>query len=124
MLTGFAPDGKTPIGEFGGWNLVVYKQSKNLEAAWKFVEFMTREDVNGKVVDLIPANIRAADTFLQANRKYPAEILKHLELARQRPLLPNYLQIADIQQTMVQKILSGTPAEEATADACTAIDAL
>lgn len=124
MLTGFAPEGKTPIGEFGGWNIVIYKQSKNLDAAWKFVEFMTRADVNGKVVDLIPANIAAADEFLKEKRKYPEAILEHLKRARQRPLLPDYLQIAEIQETMVQKILTGTPAEQAASEACAAIDAL
>ena len=44
---------------------------RNKEAAWKFIQFMTREDVNGAVVDLIPANVKAAEAFLEANRKDP-----------------------------------------------------
>ena len=64
FYAGFAPEGKKPVGTFGGWNLVLYKASQNQDAAWKFIQFMTREDVNGAVVDLIPANVAAAKTFL------------------------------------------------------------
>ncbi len=85
---------------------------------------MTREDVNGAVVDLIPANIAAARTFLEANRKHPDVILDHLNNAKPRPLSPNYLEVSEIQQDMVQKFLSGTAVPEAAAAACEAIDKL
>jgi ABC-type glycerol-3-phosphate transport system substrate-binding protein len=124
FVAGFAPAGKTPVGTFGGWNLVVYKQSQHQDAAWKFVQFMTRPDVNGSVVDLIPANIAAAKVFLQKSRRHPDVILAHLNAAKPRPLSPRYLELSDIQQTMVQKILSGTPTVTAAKQACTAIDAL
>jgi ABC-type glycerol-3-phosphate transport system substrate-binding protein len=124
LLAGFAPEGKTPVGTFGGWNLVLYANSPHKEAAWKFIQFMTREDVNGAVVDLIPANVAAAKTFLEANRKHPDVILDHLNNAKPRPLSPNYLQVSEIQQDMVQKILSGTPVPDAAAAACEAIDKL
>ena len=81
FVAGTAPEGKTPIGTFGGWNLVMYGNSPHKEAAWKFIQFLTREDVNGKVVDLIPANVEAADAFLQANRTGPERILEHLKNA-------------------------------------------
>lgn len=124
LLAGFAPAGKKPVGTYGGWNLVVYKQSKNQEAAWKFVQFMTREDVNGAVVDLIPANVAAAKSFLAKTRRHPDAILEHLNNAKPRPLSPHYLEVSEIQQTMVQKILSGTSAAEAAKTACAAIDGL
>jgi len=124
LLAGFAPEGKTPVGTFGGWNLVLYANSPHKEAAWKFIQFMTREDVNGAVVDLIPANIAAARTFLEANRKHPDVILDHLNNAKPRPLSPNYLEVSEIQQDMVQKFLSGTAVPEAAAAACEAIDKL
>jgi len=124
LYAGFAPQGKTPVGTFGGWNLVVYESSPNKEAAWKFIEFMTREDVNGDVVDLIPANVKAASAFLKENRRKPDVILEHLNNAKPRPLSPQYLQVSEIQQNMVQQMLSGTPVEEAAAAACEAIDSL
>lgn len=124
LLAGFAPKGKKAVGTFGGWNLVLYKRSQHQDAAWKFIQFMTREDVNGAVVDLIPANVAAAKTFLEKSRRHPDVILEHLNNAKPRPLSTQYLQVSDIQQTMVQKILSGTPAATAAADACRAIDGL
>ena len=124
LLAGFAPKGKKPVGTYGGWNLVLYKGAKNQDAAWKFIQFMTSEDVNGAVVDLIPANVAAAKAFLEKSRRHPDVILDHLNNAKPRPLSPHYLEVSEIQQNMVQKILSGTPTADAARQACTAIDAL
>ena len=124
LLAGFAPEGKPAVGTFGGWNLVVYEASPNKEAALKFIEFMTREDVNGDVVDLIPANVKAADAFVRESRRNPDVVLEHLNNAKPRPLSPNYLRVSEIQQDMVQKILSGTAVADAAAEACAAIDGL
>lgn len=124
FVVGHAPEGKTPVGAYGGWNLAVYANSPNQEAAWKFIQFMTREDVNGDVVDLIPANVKAAEAFLAENRIGPDRIMAHLNAAKPRPLSPRYLEVADIEITMTQDILSGTAAADAAAEACAAIDAL
>ena len=124
FVNGTAPEGKTPVGTYGGWNLVMYKDSPNKEAVWKFIEFMTDPEVNGRVVDLIPANIEAADNFLTENREGPERILEHLNNARPRPLSPNYLQVSTIQQEMMQAIFSGTPVEDAVAVACQEIESL
>ncbi|MGH1482410.1 MAG: ABC transporter substrate-binding protein [Geminicoccales bacterium] len=124
FVNGTAPEGKTPIGTYGGWNLVVYKDSANKEAAWKFIEFLTREDVNGKVVDLIPANVKAADAFLAENRSGPDRIIEHLNNAAPRPLSPRYLEVSDIQVTLAQDVFAGMDPAEAAAKACAAIDAL
>ncbi len=124
LLAGFAPEGKKAVGTFGGWNLVVYENSPNKDAALKFIEFMTREDVNGAVVDLIPANVKAADAFVKESRRNPEVVLEHLNNAKPRPLSPNYLRVSEIQQDMVQKILTGTAVADAAAEACAAIDGL
>lgn len=124
LVVGTAPEGKTPIGTYGGWNLVIYKDSPYKDEAWKFIEFMTDPAVNGRVVDLIPANVEAAIAFLQENRREPELILEHLNNARPRPLSPRYLELSNIQQDMVQAIFSGTPVQDAVAVACEAIDKL
>ena len=124
LYAGFAPEGKKAVGTFGGWNLVVYENSPNKEAALKFIQFMTREDVNGAVVDLIPANVKAADKFVHDTRRNPEVVLEHLNNAKPRPLSPNYLRVSEIQQDMVQKILTGTAVADAAAEACAAIDGL
>jgi len=124
FVVGHAPEGKTPVGTYGGWNLAVYETSPNKEAAWRFIQFMTREDVNGDVVDLIPANVKAAEAFLNENRVGADRILEHLNNASPRPLSPRYLEVSDIQVTLAQDIYSGTPAQEAAEKACNAINAL
>jgi ABC-type glycerol-3-phosphate transport system substrate-binding protein len=124
FVDGTAPEGKKPVGTYGGWNLVVYKSSPNKEAAWKFIQFLTRPDVNGKVVDLIPANVKAADAFLRANRKGPDRILAQLNNAAPRPLSPRYLEVSDIEVTLAQDVYGGMDASEAAAKACKAIDSL
>jgi len=124
FVVGHAPEGKTPIGTYGGWNLAVYESSPNKEAAWKFVQFLTREDVNGAVVDLIPANVKAAKTFLEANRKGADRIMAHLEAAYPRPLSPRYLEVSDIEVTLAQDVYSGMDPKAAAEKACAAIDGL
>ncbi len=124
FVDGTAPEGKTAIGTYGGWNLVMYKSSAHKEAAWKFIQFLTREDVNGKVVDLIPANVKAADAFLKANRKGPDRIMTQLNNAAPRPLSPRYLEVSDIEVTLAQDVYGGMDPKAAAEKACKAIDAL
>ena len=124
FVDGTAPEGKTAIGTYGGWNLVMYKSSAHKEAAWKFIQFLTREDVNGKVVDLIPANVKAADAFLKANRKGPDQIMTQLNNAAPRPLSPRYLEVSDIEVTLAQDVYGGMDPKAAAEKACKAIDAL
>lgn len=124
FVVGHAPQGKTPVGTYGGWNLAVYQSSQHKEAAWKFVEFLTREDVNGAVVDLIPANVKAARTFLEANRKGADRIMTHLENAAPRPLSARYLEVSDLQVGLAQEVYSGGDPKAAADKACAAIDAL
>lgn len=124
FVAGTAPEGKTPVGTFGGWNLAIFSDSEHKEAAWKFIEFLVREDINGKVVDLIPAGRAAAEAFLKAERVDPDTIMAHLNNASPRPLSPRYLEVADIQIQLAQDIFSGADVNEAADRACDAIDAL
>ncbi len=124
FVNGTAPEGMTAVGTFGGWNLAVFESSEHKEAAWKFIEFMVREDVNGDVVDLIPANMAAAEAFLAENREGPEAIMEHLGNANARPLSARYLEVADIQMTLFQDMFSGANVQEAADAACAEIDAL
>lgn len=124
FVNGTAPEGMTPVGTYGGWNLVIYEQSQHKDEAWQFIQFLTDPAVNGRVVDLIPANIEAADAFLTENRRDPEAILEHLNNARPRPLSPVYNQVSAVQQDLAQAIFTGTPVEDAVAEACADIDEL
>ena len=124
FVIGTAPEGKTAVGTYGGWNLVVYEQSEHKDEAWQFIEFLTQPEINAQVVDLIPANVEAATAFLEETRKGPDLIVEHLNNARPRPLSPEYLQVSTIQQELAQAIFTGTPVEDAVAEACSQINAL
>jgi len=124
FVVGTAPEGKTPVGTYGGWNLVMYDKSTKKDAVWKFIEFVTAKENNGKFVDLIPANKEAADTFLKENREGPDKIMAHLQNARPRPLSPVYNQVSAVQQDLAGAIFTGTPVKDAVAEACTKINAL
>lgn len=126
FVAGTAPAGKTPVGTYGGWNLSVFADASDAEreAAWRFIEFLTSPEVNGDVVDLLPANIVAAESFVQANREEPEVILEHLNNAKPRPLSANYLELSTIQNEMFQAILNGTDTQSAADSACVAIDGL
>lgn len=124
FVNGTAGASGTAIGTFGGWNLAVFASSQNQEAAQRFIEFMVRADVNGDVVDLIPANMEAAEAFLAENRTGPAQIMEHLGNAMPRPLSARYLEIAEIQMTLYQDVFSGADVATAAASACDEIDAL
>ncbi|MEM1432133.1 MAG: sugar ABC transporter substrate-binding protein [Pseudomonadota bacterium] len=124
FVNGTAGAGGTAVGTFGGWNLAVFESSEHQDAAWKFIEFMVREDVNGDVVDLIPANLAAADAFLSENREGPDAIMAHLNNAKPRPLSARYLEVADIQMTLYQDVFNGADVQEAADAACADIDAL
>ena len=124
FAAGTAPAGHAAVGTFGGWNLVVYKSTQHQDAAWKFIRFLTRPDVNGDVVDLVPANVEAAKAFLQKNRKGPDRIMEYLQHAAPRPLSPRYLQVSDIEVNLAQDIFAGTDPQAAADKACQAIDRL
>ncbi|XSS47378.1 extracellular solute-binding protein [Propionibacteriaceae bacterium Y2011] len=126
FVAGSAPDGQTPIGTYGGWNLALFASDDDArkEAAMTFIDFLVSPEVNGKVVDLIPGNVAAAESFLQENRLNPEVIMTHLENARPRPLSPKYLDVSLIQQEMFQKILNGTEVQAAADEASQRIDGL
>jgi ABC-type glycerol-3-phosphate transport system substrate-binding protein len=124
FVNGTAPEGMTPVGTFGGWNLAIFADSEHQDAAWEFIRFLTREDVNGDVVDLLPANIAAAEAFLAEHRRGPERIIEHLNNAKARPLSPRYLEVADIQLDLYQAMFAGEDVQAAADAACAAIDAL
>jgi ABC-type glycerol-3-phosphate transport system substrate-binding protein len=124
FVGGHAPQGKTPVGTYGGWNLAIFKTTQHQDAAWKFIQFLTREDVNGDVVDLIPANVNAAKSFLAKNRKDPERIMDLLEHAQARPLSPRYLEVSDVEVSLAQDVYGGKDPVAAAKDACGKIDAL
>ena len=104
-------DGES-ITTLGGWNMVIYKNAPNKDAAWKFIEYWTSKEVNEKVSSLTPANIEAAKAFLNEKRRFPDIIFEQLVLALYRPIFPKYPDLAEIQRNATTAILTGTEGVE------------
>lgn len=117
------PRGGESIGCFGGWNMVIYKQSKYKDEAWSFIEYWTSKGVNEKVAALTPANKESADIFLALKRRFPRILFKQLTTAYPRPICPVYPQISDVQRDAIQYILLETKSvKRALDDAAKEID--
>jgi ABC-type glycerol-3-phosphate transport system substrate-binding protein len=115
--------GQKCVGCFGGWNLVIYKKSKEKDLAWEYIKLLTREDVNYNVASLTPALISAAKDFLSKYRKGADIYFDILMHAKARPLVPQYPRISDIQLDAYHAILLGQkPVKKALDDAAAEMD--
>jgi ABC-type glycerol-3-phosphate transport system substrate-binding protein len=111
-----APEGNEHIGVLGGWNLVVSSDSKVKDEAFELIEYLTSQEINTGLTSLVPANIEAADEYIET-RKQPELTMEHLMRAKPRPISPIYPQISEALQDMVQEIFSGDSSiEEAVAE--------
>jgi ABC-type glycerol-3-phosphate transport system substrate-binding protein len=109
------PEGGESIGTFGGFNLAINKDSDNKDLAWEFIVYSTSKDVNKEITMLTPAHKEAAEEYLEKNRDlgkgFADTIYKQLTTSLYRPAVPNYPEIAQVQNTATTKIVLG----EATA---------
>jgi multiple sugar transport system substrate-binding protein len=98
-------------GTLGGWGFAVSKFTRNPEAAWKFVEFMTAPKQLSRV-QTEAGRIPARKSLV------PAEFAEILASARMRPPIPEYAQASDILQRWLSAALAGrVTAEDALSQA-------
>ncbi len=109
--------GDTFHATFGGWNFVIYKDSKHKDIAWKFIEFASTEERNFKMASLTPGRLDAAQKYLSEFKRQPEVIFEIMENAYPRPISPIYPQVSEIQQEMVQDFLLGKSVRQACIDA-------
>ncbi|WP_158502025.1 sugar ABC transporter substrate-binding protein [Vitiosangium sp. GDMCC 1.1324] len=119
-----APLGKEPHSTAGGWNLVVFAASPHPEEAFKYIEFLSRLDVQPEVTSLIPARLDAGRRFIRKQRREPDVVRYMLEQGMPRPVSPAYSRITEAQQRMMQRILAGAPVQEAADEAAAEINQL
>lgn len=104
----------------GGSNMTVFKNSKNRDAAWKFVSYLMQPDVQVKwyetVNDLPSVQAAWDDSTLSGD-----ELLKtfgdQLDNAKAPPSIPTWEQIAAGVDTELEKIAKGTESAEDAAKA-------
>jgi multiple sugar transport system substrate-binding protein len=108
----------------GGWAVGIPKSSKNQDAAWKFIQFITQPDISAEYSVTFSSRKSAA-----GNEKYQDPLAKPfidaLNYAQPLPQIPQLNQIKQIVFDHIQLALSGkaTP-EEAMNQASKAIDEL
>jgi multiple sugar transport system substrate-binding protein len=91
--------GRQSSATLGGWGFAISRFTEDPEAAWKFVEFVTRPEQLAKVqarMGRIPARKGMA----------PPEFVPILDSARMRPPIPEYAQASDILQRWLSAALT------------------
>jgi multiple sugar transport system substrate-binding protein len=118
------PSGKGDATSFiGGSNMAVFKASKNRDAAWKFVSYLMKPDVQVKwyeTVNDLPAVQSAWDDSKLSGDEQLKTFGDQLDKAKAPPSIPTWEQIAAGMDTELEKVAKGT---ESGADAAKAIQA-
>jgi len=113
---------KMPVKEsgtswVGGGELAVFKQSKNRETAWKFVEYLSTPEVQAKFYELsadLPANQAAWDLPQLAEDPRVKVFGEQLEDAKTAPVFPKWEQYAlKLNDALDQTFTSGKDPAEA-----------
>lgn len=103
-------DGPPGVSWVGGSNLVVYKDSKNKDAAWAFVNFLSQPATQvlwyGKATDL-PAVQAAWDDQAIASDKRVAVFGEQLASTNAPPALTTWNEIADAINEQLEKVTAG-----------------
>jgi multiple sugar transport system substrate-binding protein len=84
----------------GGWGFAISKYSRNPDAAWQFVQFLTQPK-QLRTVQLRLGLIPARKSLI------PSEFAEILNSARMRPPIPEYSQASDILQRWLSGALTG-----------------
>jgi multiple sugar transport system substrate-binding protein len=92
--------GYASAGTLGGWGFAISQQTRNPEAAWQLVQFLTRPEQLRKV-QLRQGRIPARKSLV------PSEFAEILNSARMRPAIPEYAEASDILQRWLSAALTG-----------------
>ena len=103
----------------GGGNVVVYKDSKNKDLAWKFVQFLTdpatQVEWYKEVTDL-PAVQAAWDDATLKDDANVAAFGEQLKDTKAQPAIPTWSQVADTINKSLEKLTTGNLDPQAAAD--------
>jgi multiple sugar transport system substrate-binding protein len=104
------PKKKTRTSFVGGSNLVIFKTSKNKELAWKFIEFLSRPEIQVewyKITSDLPAVRAAWENEIFVNNSMLKIFREQLEDAKSPPNIPEWEQIAEVLHQKVEEIIVG-----------------
>ena len=84
----------------GGWGFAISRFTRNAEASWQLVEFLTRPESLAQLQ-------KRAGRVPARKSQIPAEFLPIVISARPRPAIPEYAQASDILQRSLSAALTG-----------------
>jgi multiple sugar transport system substrate-binding protein len=103
----------------GGGNLVVYKDSKNKDLAWKFVQYLTdpatQVDWYKEVTDL-PAVTAAWDDPSMKDDPNVAAFGEQLKSTKAQPAISTWSRVSDAMNSALEKMTTGNLEPQAAAD--------
>jgi len=116
------PHNGTPASWSNGFSVEISSQSKAKDAAWKFVDFITGYDVWMNWVERhggpMPTRMDVCNAVPEFKDPKWQVILDAFPHAKVRPPIPEWPQVSDRIQNMVQTVITGkVSAEEAIATA-------
>jgi len=105
------PDGsikRTPT--FGGWGLMIPKDSKNKEAAWEFIVWATSPEMELKLAYAMPGARYSSLKNPELSAKYVEYkgMLESLPIAKGRPRIAAYSELADALEVALSEAMTGT----------------
>jgi multiple sugar transport system substrate-binding protein len=110
------PYNTTPASVFGGWASVISKESKNKELAWKFIKYITSYEVWNMWIERHGGPLPTRKDVCEDNPIFKDPkwqvVLGTFPKAGFRPPIPEYPEVSNVIQAMIQDVLLG----EATAE--------
>lgn len=114
------PKKETRTSFVGGSDMVVFKDSKNKEAAWKFIEFISRPQVQSKwyqTVSALPSVQAAWESGELKTDKHLALFGEQLKDTKAPPVIPEWEEIGTAINSEMEKAMIGDATPEQAAQA-------
>jgi multiple sugar transport system substrate-binding protein len=109
------PENETATSFVGGGDFAVFEQSDNKAAAWAFVEYLTRPEVQAKwyeTVSALPSVEAAWDEEALTGDEMLATFGEQLEDAKAPPAIPTWEEVASAIDAQIERVTQGDTAPE------------
>jgi multiple sugar transport system substrate-binding protein len=136
----FAPppgwEGKGKPATYGYiWEVGIYKNSRNKDAAWEYLKWLTHPEIEKRValdrtdprfvnVVVVHKSNMADPEINKLSNGLQQNMLAILENARALPMLPEWLQIQAILEVAINEMANGAPVKETLDTAAADVEAL
>jgi ABC-type glycerol-3-phosphate transport system substrate-binding protein len=107
---------RTPT--FGGWSLQIPKDSKHKEAAWEFMVWASSQDLDPRLAHSQPGSRFSGLMDPDAQKKYVeyAGMLDSLPIAKGRPRIAPYSELADALEVALSEAMTGSKSSQKALD--------